>query len=1048
MAKRIGTQGTAPFVIQDTGIPQPAGHSDYNVGGPFHVSTLADLKAIPSYYLIDKSVEGEERPVWGAMGYVHSDSTPENNGRWELKKGLVDNDITNPDNWQKMGVENLTADEVTETPTRVFLTPQEKAKITLMRGIFANEADIIANIPIGEEGWYVQNLDTVTFWFWNTSTSEWVDTNKPIADEYVHPNHTGDVTSEGDGATTITNKAVTNEKLADMAANRIKGTQTSGQPKDLTAEEVRGILNVENGATKNSNTDELDEGSENKYFTEARAVAAKVAGYVKAVTPTPLTEEDSILQALGKLEGLLDDKLTIEGESHICIIPGSDPEANGTKLIAAYNAAKSKTPGGNPLSETNRVTIILFPGYYQSAYPNNLTIDTEFIDVVGFGNKDSIVLMLHIEPSVNDFRLSNFTHQTPYSTNFGGGNSTKTILTDIKIIGPAWSANSDTGFNGWYENIENATGNVVLSYASTEISGTFRNIRTSGNYAISFSQASGSYYQCSLRAGIINASANIVDCNIYSLYQSVRISGATILNSTITVEMENPQYPIIRLGEGSVLGYCRIIHKNTNVNFIEAENGVPTNVSIHHCIQEDIENGDTPIIDPNINNLITNGHNSWDSEGGGGIEDIIEGTNTSIDKTNPKKPVINFTGDGLGAGMFAPVQNLTVLRAIDTTDTDIYKDKWLIHVEDAGLYRFDREGTGVDDGNQIITPTVGGGRWFKMSSSITSHEMLTGVQGGTTGQHYHLTAAEYLIVAATELAFTNAIKQEIEEKITLEDLPSSSLIREEISITGGLLDMTNIDIGDLTLEENTIISSVAGFEEGSKMINLFPNGYTLDWHSSVVNPVNVDGELSTTEESLILILCTSTDPLKIRVKNESNPTPELPKVDVVLNHGNINSTGEPWSNLVYLSTAGALTTGLHNYDMTPSPVEVKINEEFSINVANNKNAGLSGDVPNTMIKSCFTNAHTHFGRLIYILNLDDQKTYTISMILCNDTVGAKTDISINGGATQTYDTFELTTWVEIGSFSPTDGIISIGFAKNPESTQDAYLCVTRITEDD
>lgn len=409
---------------------------------------------------------------------------------------------------------------------------------------------------------------------------------------------------------------------------------------------------------------------------------------------------------------------------------------------------------------------------------------------------------------------------------------------------------------------------------------------------------------------------------------------------------------------------------------------------------------------------------------------------------------IDNIASGIGNGLFPPVQNLPALKAIDTTNAETHPDKWLIHVEDAGLYRLDRQSTDIDDGNSVIQPTTGVGRWLKMSSAITAHEMLTGIQGGTVGQHYHLTAAEYLIVAATELAFTNAIKAEIEEKITMDDLPSADLVRDEISIVGGLLDMTNIDIGDLTLTENTVISTIEGFQEGSKMINLIPNGYTLTWHSSIINPLNIEGELSTTEDSLILILCTSSDPLRLKIKNESNPGPIEPKIDVVLNHGNINSTGEPWSNLVYLSTAGALTTGLHNYDMSPSPVEVKINDEFSINVANNKNSGLSGDVPNTMIKSCFTNSHTHFGRLIYILNLDDQKTYTISMILCNDTVGAKTDISINGGATQTYDTFELTTWVEIGSFSPTDGIISIGFAKNPESTQDAYLCVTRITEDD
>jgi len=70
------------------------------------------------------------------------------------------------------------------------------------------------------------------------------------ANNYVHPNHTGDVTSVADGVQTIAANAVTNAKLSQIATATIKGrvTAATGNVEDLTAANVRTIINVADGA--------------------------------------------------------------------------------------------------------------------------------------------------------------------------------------------------------------------------------------------------------------------------------------------------------------------------------------------------------------------------------------------------------------------------------------------------------------------------------------------------------------------------------------------------------------------------------------------------------------------------------------------------------------------------------------------------------------------------------------------------------------------------------------------------------------------------------
>jgi hypothetical protein len=80
------------------------------------------------------------------------------------------------------------------------------------------------------------------------------------ATTYTHPNHSGDVTSSGDGATTIANDAVvsakiaddavTLAKMADMATASILGrnTASTGDPEVLSATTARTLLNVADGS--------------------------------------------------------------------------------------------------------------------------------------------------------------------------------------------------------------------------------------------------------------------------------------------------------------------------------------------------------------------------------------------------------------------------------------------------------------------------------------------------------------------------------------------------------------------------------------------------------------------------------------------------------------------------------------------------------------------------------------------------------------------------------------------------------------------------------
>lgn len=103
------------------------------------------------------------------------------------------------------------------------------------------------------------------------------------ANDYSHPNHTGDVTSVGDGATTIANDAVTYAKMQNVVGNNVILGNNAGANSvvdELSASEVRTILNVEDGATADQTGAEIKAAYEGEANTNAftDAEQTKLAG--------------------------------------------------------------------------------------------------------------------------------------------------------------------------------------------------------------------------------------------------------------------------------------------------------------------------------------------------------------------------------------------------------------------------------------------------------------------------------------------------------------------------------------------------------------------------------------------------------------------------------------------------------------------------------------------------------------------------------------------------------------------------------------------------
>jgi hypothetical protein len=73
---------------------------------------------------------------------------------------------------------------------------------------------------------------------------------------------------------------------------------------------------------------------------------------------------------------------SLQGTNYLSVLATGTPTENGAAVRAAYTAAQAMTPNGAALSATNRVVILLAPGYYDfdEGTLGDFNIDQSFID--------------------------------------------------------------------------------------------------------------------------------------------------------------------------------------------------------------------------------------------------------------------------------------------------------------------------------------------------------------------------------------------------------------------------------------------------------------------------------------------------------------------------------------------------------------------------------------------------------------------------------------------------------------------------------------------
>jgi len=161
-----------------------------------------------------------------------------------------------------VGREAGNLEALTSAQVRAIINVEDGADVTDTANVSAAGATMDADTDLTGNGYFLDEDDMVSDDDTKVPSQQSVKAyvNNQIASSgYVHPNHSGDVVSVGDGAQTIQPNVVDNAKAADMPSNTVKvnNTASTDDPIDLSMPSSTILARLSTGNIKAASSSEI-----------------------------------------------------------------------------------------------------------------------------------------------------------------------------------------------------------------------------------------------------------------------------------------------------------------------------------------------------------------------------------------------------------------------------------------------------------------------------------------------------------------------------------------------------------------------------------------------------------------------------------------------------------------------------------------------------------------------------------------------------------------------------------------------------------------------